>query len=86
MSNTYISTKQRLIELLKNQNYRVIVLKGKWGTGKTKLWDDVKKEFPQDYKKSIYVSLFGAKTINELKIRILQNAYLNDASSVQILL
>ncbi len=86
MSNTYISTKQRLIELLKNQNYRVIVLKGKWGTGKTKLWDDVKKEFPQDYKKSIYVSLFGAKTINELKIRILQNAYLNDASSVQKLL
>lgn len=83
MTNTYGSTKKRLIELLNNQDHKVIVLKGKWGTGKTRLWRDVNSELYQDNKESIYVSLFGVKTPNELKLRILQNAYLNDASSVQ---
>jgi len=83
MTNTYSSTKKRLTELLKNQDHKVIVLKGKWGTGKTRLWRDVNAELYQESKKSIYVSLFGVKTTNELKLRILQNAYLNDASSVQ---
>jgi hypothetical protein len=86
MTNTYSSTKKRLIELLKNQDQKVIVLKGKWGTGKTQLWLDVNTELYQDSKKSIYTSLFGLKTTNELKLRILQNAYLNDAPSVQKLL
>jgi len=73
MTNTYSSTKKRLIELLNNQDHKVIVLKGKWGTGKTRLWRDVNSELYQDNKESIYVSLFGVKTVNELKLRIFKN-------------
>lgn len=73
MTNTYSSTKKRLIELLKNQDHKVIVLKGKWGTGKTRLWRDVNSELYQDNKESIYVSLFGVKTVNELKLRIFKS-------------
>lgn len=73
MINTYSDTKKRLIELLKNQDHNVIVLKGKWGTGKTRLWRDVNSELYQDNKESIYVSLFGVKTVNELKLRIFKN-------------
>lgn len=83
MTNTYESVKKRLIDLLNNDNYKVIALKGKWGTGKTCLWRDINTEQKQE---SIYVSLFGAKTINDLKLRILQNTCLDDASSVKKLL
>lgn len=86
MSNTYNSTKNRLIDLLKNQDHKVIVLKGKWGTGKTRLWRDVNAELYQDSKDSIYVSLFGAKTITELRLRIFKSACSNEETTTSKLL
>ena len=83
MIETFSRVKSSLIALLRDTDHRVIALKGKWGTGKTYLWRAVVIEMFQDKKATeqpIYVSLFGAKTINDLKLRILQNAYLKDAS------
>lgn len=89
MTNTYNRVKNSLITVLRDADQSVIALSGKWGTGKTYLWRNVKKELFGAKKASeqpIYVSLFGAKTINDLKLRILQNAYLTDASTVRNLL
>lgn len=86
MTDTYILVKNSLLGLLGDADQKVIALKGKWGTGKTYLWRAVATEMFSKSKVSeqpIYVSLFGAKTINDLKLRILQNAYLKDASATQ---
>ncbi|MBS0343387.1 MAG: hypothetical protein JSS56_23020 [Proteobacteria bacterium] len=37
-------TKKQLIELLGNADSKVIALAGRWGTGKTQLWNEVKKD------------------------------------------
>jgi len=89
MTQTFKRVKESLVALLQDQDYKVIALTGKWGTGKTYLWRSVAKD--QFGKKNvseqpIYVSLFGVKTINDLKLRILQNTYLKDASTVQRLM
>ena len=89
MTQTFKRVKDSLVALLQDQDYKVIALTGKWGTGKTYLWQSVaddqfgKKEASEQ---PIYVSLFGARTINDLKIRILQNTYLKDASIVKKLI
>ena len=89
MTDTYTRVKKSLLILLRDADQKVIALKGKWGTGKTYLWRAVATEMFSKNKVSeqpIYVSLFGAKTINDLKLRVLQNAYLRDASTTQKLM
>jgi hypothetical protein len=89
VTETFSRVERNLIELLGEADNRVIALTGKWGTGKTYLWGVVEKKLTgigPDSKQPIYVSLFGAKTINELKLRILQNAYLKDRPAVQKLI
>lgn len=86
MTDTFSRVKNNLIELLNDPDQKVIALKGKWGTGKTYLWRVVEKELfkgKKVVKPPIYVSLFGAKTIDDLRIRILQNTYLRDESTIQ---
>lgn len=89
MTQTFTRVKNSLVALLQDQDNKVIALTGKWGTGKTYLWQNLatdqfgKKEAS---KQPIYVSLFGIRTINDLKLRILQNTYLEDASTVQKLM
>lgn len=86
MTQTFKRVKDSLIALLQDQDYKVIALTGKWGTGKTYLWQSVATESfcrKGASKQPIYVSLFGVKSINDLKLRVLQNAYLKDASSVK---
>lgn len=87
MTDTYSRVKDTLLSVLKDPDHRVIALTGKWGTGKTYLWHAVKAELfsSSDSKQPVYISAFGAKTINDLKLRILQNAYLKDASTVRAL-
>lgn len=82
MANTYTRVKNSLIALLHDQDNKVIALTGRWGTGKTYLWQGVSSDLrgkDVSGKPPIYVSLFGVKTINDLKLRILQNAYSKDA-------
>ena len=89
MTQTFKRVKDSLLALLQDKDHRVIALTGKWGTGKTYLWQSVAIEQFGKNKASeqpIYVSLFGVRTINDLKLRILQSTYLKDASTVQALM
>lgn len=68
-------TKKQLIELLENADNKVIALSGRWGTGKTHLWNEVKTEF-KDVKvqKALYVSLFGLSSIDQIKRKLMEGA------------
>ncbi len=49
-------TKKQLVELLGRSDNHVIALSGKWGTGKTHLWNEVKKESKDEkIKRALYV-------------------------------
>lgn len=89
MTQTFARVKESLLALLHDKDHKVIALTGKWGTGKTFLWESVATDQFGKCKASeqpIYVSLFGVRTINDLKLRILQNTYLKDASAIQKLM
>lgn len=77
MSLSYELVESTLTRVLEDDSISVVALSGKWGTGKSHLWKAVGKNFKGNRSKPIYVSLFGVKTINELKLRIVQNASLN---------
>jgi hypothetical protein len=55
----------------------VVVLKGKWGRGKTYLWKDALRKFagaaPDRWTRYSYVSLFGVETLAELRDAVLAN-------------
>ena len=55
----------------------VVVLKGKWGRGKTYLWRDALRKFagaaPERWARYSYVSLFGVETLAELRDAVLAN-------------
>jgi len=68
-------TKEQLIQLLGQADSCVIALSGKWGTGKTHLWNEVKAE--SDDKKirsALYVSLFGLSSIDQVKRKLIETA------------
>lgn len=68
-------TKKQLIELLDQSDNNVIALSGKWGTGKTHLWNEVKKESKDEkVKKALYVSLFGLSTVDQMKRKLMEGA------------
>ncbi|MBI1675744.1 P-loop NTPase fold protein [Shewanella sp. DW31] len=68
-------TKGQLYQLLLQGEDSVIALSGKWGTGKTHLWNKVKEE-STDYniKNALYVSLFGQSSIDQVKRKLIENA------------
>ncbi|QWF70090.1 hypothetical protein KEF85_12115 [Methylomonas paludis] len=69
------STKEQLIQLLADKDNKVIALSGKWGTGKSHMWDEVKKSSADvDVQNALYASLFGLSTIEQIKIKLLQSA------------
>jgi len=81
MQSSYQKAQETLLKLLNDHSYKVIALSGKWGTGKTHLWDLVKKQLQLSTTQApqpISVSIFGAKTSNDLKLRLLQNGSLKD--------
>ncbi|QKG28617.1 KAP family NTPase [Campylobacter sp. RM16187] len=65
----------RLKEILKMDSARCIVLDGKWGVGKTTFWNNFSSSLDEDFKKSIYISLFGKETIQEIKREIILQIY-----------
>lgn len=77
MNRSYERVKSTLTYLLEDDPISVVALSGKWGTGKSHLWEAVRNKLKNYKSKPIYISLFGIKTINELKLRIVQNAKLN---------
>jgi len=77
--------KANLLKLLSDPSNRVVALSGKWGTGKSHLWRELRTISPDDsVKKGVYVSLFGVNSITELKLRIVQECVPNmDSSAVK---
>ena len=59
---------QRLKEILQRDNAACVVLDGEWGVGKTTFWKNFSNEkFKEN---SVYVSLFGKESIQEIKQEI----------------
>ena len=72
---TLKTTKDHLIQLLSDRDNKVIALSGKWGTGKSHLWREVKATSKDEAVKSaLYVSLFGLRNMNQLKLKVVQSA------------
>jgi len=68
-------TKEQMIRLLGQADNSVIALSGKWGTGKTHLWDEIKKKSGDDkVKNALYVSLFGLSSIDQVKRKLIEAA------------
>lgn len=69
------STKEQLIQLLADEDNKVIALSGKWGTGKSFMWDQVKKASQNEKVKSaLYASLFGASSVDQIRLKLIQSA------------
>ena len=65
--------KKQLMEMLGDEDHKVIALSGKWGIGKTTLWEQVKLETEDEkVKGALYVSLFGLSSIDQLKGKLLE--------------
>ena len=62
-------------------NGKVIMLSGKWGSGKTHFWknvivtEDFKKELKEKNKSYAYISLYGKNTIESIQNDLLYNSY-----------
>lgn len=68
-------TKKQLIQLLAQTDNCVIALSGRWGTGKTHLWNEVKTGSCDDkVKNALYVSLFGLSSIDQVKRKLIESA------------
>ncbi|TQJ94707.1 P-loop NTPase fold protein [Achromobacter sp. SLBN-14] len=68
-------TKRQLIGLIENTENKVVALSGRWGTGKTHLWNEVKKESKDvEVGKALYVSLFGLSNIDQVKRKLMEGA------------
>jgi len=60
------------VEVLKEPDFKVIVLSGKWGTGKTYLWKQIQGElFANADRPPLYVSLFGIRSVRDFKFEII---------------
>ena len=72
---TIKQSKDQLVALISNKELKVIALTGAWGTGKTHLWNEIRKESTDPIIEGArYVSLFGVKDINQLKLKVVQSA------------
>lgn len=68
-------TKERLVRLLGQSDNSVIALSGKWGTGKTHLWNEVKAASADEkVQNALYVSLFGLSSVDQIKRKLIESA------------
>lgn len=69
------STKDQLVQLLADDDNKVIALSGKWGTGKSFMWDQVKQASENKMVKSaLYASLFGVSSVDQIKLKLIQSS------------
>ncbi|MEZ8794165.1 P-loop NTPase fold protein [Vibrio splendidus] len=61
--------KNHVHQFLKSEDPEILVIKGKWGIGKTHSWNTYLNEYKKDSKMRSYsyVSLFGANALNDIK-------------------
>ena len=74
MSNQHISQFLDYYIKLPNPQYAVL-LKGKWGSGKTHFINDYKKQLDEKEQKYIYVSLYGVKNYDEIETKFLETIH-----------
>jgi hypothetical protein len=75
---TLKSTKSHLVQLLADPDNRVVALSGKWGTGKSHLWREVREASTDtSIGNALYVSLFGLTDMNQFKLKIVQSVIPN---------
>ena len=71
---TIESAKTELVRLLTEESNKVVALSGPWGTGKTYLWNEIRTTAGlPNIQSALYVSLFGVKDINQLKLKVVQS-------------
>ncbi|MFW7524831.1 P-loop NTPase fold protein [Vibrio ostreicida] len=68
--------KEQILAFLQSEEPQVLAIQGRWGIGKTYLWNDSiekhKSKVPQ--KKYSYVSLFGLKSVDDIKRTVFENS------------
>ena len=74
MSNQHILEFLNYYIKLPNPQYAVL-LKGKWGSGKTHFINEYKKELDTNEKKYIYVSLYGITSYDEIETKFLESIH-----------
>lgn len=74
MSNEHISQFLDYYIKLPNPQYAVL-LKGKWGSGKTHFINDYKKQLDEKEQKYIYVSLYGVRNYDEIETKFLETIH-----------
>ena len=74
MSNEHISQFLNYYIKLSNPQYAVL-LKGKWGSGKTHFINDYKKQLDEKKQKYIYVSLYGVTSYDEIETKFLETIH-----------
>lgn len=68
-------TKDELVQALSDNDNKVIALSGKWGIGKTYLWEQVKHSSNDPkVQNALYASLFGVSSIDQIKLKLIQSA------------
>lgn len=73
MSNEHISQFLDYYIKLPNPQYAVL-LKGKWGSGKTHFINKYKDKLKENKQRYIYVSLYGVKNYDEIETKFLQSS------------
>jgi hypothetical protein len=73
MSNKHISQFLDYYINLSNPQYAVL-LKGKWGSGKTYFINEYKDKLKKSTRRYIYVSLYGVKNYDEIETKFLQSS------------
>ena len=69
------ATRAQLAQLLDNDDIKVVALSGKWGTGKSHMWERLQTDSKNDKVTSaLYASLFGLTSIDQLKMKLIQSA------------
>lgn len=72
---TIEATKIHLIAALAEDENKVIALSGRWGTGKSHLWEEIQEETGETkIKGALYVSLFGLNSLDQVKFKLVQCA------------
>lgn len=81
------TTQDQLIQLLDDEENKVIALSGKWGTGKSFMWDQIKKQSGNDkVKGALYASLFGVSTVDQIKLKLIQSSAKSTKDGTSVIL
>lgn len=67
---------KNVVDFLQHKEKKVLVIKGKWGVGKTFTWDEIVEKHGKDTALSnySYVSLFGLESLKELQSSVFYSA------------